>query len=280
MFRVNHFPLPSVEELRVLTDSESSRRARTIYEISESDELFKNLIRLVKAAGCGHGFISRHKEHTLTELLDACNQTKSACLEWIKAHQAETELYTAVYSSLSYQQAPKKSDAIFVFGSFADARVKSAAKLYKDGLAPKIILSGDRPHWHNEKVSSEAQRMASVAVRSGVPKNTLILEERAITIPDNVKRTIDMLEVADFRPTSLILVVSPFALRRASIDWHKFCPWNITTYGVAAQPADSKYRSDNWWRSEDGVNVIFNEYAKICIESKIDTLLARGRPIE
>lgn len=73
------------------------------------------------------------------------------------------------------------ADAIFVFGHVDRKVAEHAAKIFKMGLAPKIIISGGigTLKRNPSNFPSEADFFASVIEENGVDKSSLILEKTA-----------------------------------------------------------------------------------------------------
>lgn len=63
-------------------------------------------------------------------------------------------------------------------------RLLYGAKLYQDGIAAKIILSGGRIQWYGAE-SSEAESMATIMELMGVPRSAMILESRSLNTHEN-----------------------------------------------------------------------------------------------
>ena len=72
-------------------------------------------------------------------------------------------------------------------------RLLYGAKLYQEGAAPKIVLSGGRVGWYGGE-SSEAESMATILELIGVPRTALILESRSLNTYDNALFTKEILE--------------------------------------------------------------------------------------
>lgn len=75
-------------------------------------------------------------------------------------------------------------------GSAAD-RIWHAARLYQQGLAPKIIVSGGRsPGLESEaEILTEAQAMRLLLLDLGVPPSAIVLEEQSRTTRENAALT-------------------------------------------------------------------------------------------
>lgn len=114
--------------------------------------------------------------------------------------------------------------------------------------------------------------MAKVATDDGVPRSALLLEPESITIPDNVKRTLDLFERIKFRPSKLLIVASPFVLQRCVMDWYKFTPWEIEIIPIASDSMSYDLTREGWTTTSRGIRVVLNEYAKLIFETKMDLL--------
>ena len=119
----------------------------------------------------------------------------------------------------------EKSDVILVMGSH-DLRVaERGAQLFLEHWAPLLVFSGglgnltcgvwDRP---------EADRFAEIAVRMGVPREAMLIENRSTNIGENVRFTKDLLAKLHLDPQKFILVHKPYMERRAFATFRKVWP--------------------------------------------------------
>jgi uncharacterized SAM-binding protein YcdF (DUF218 family) len=114
--------------------------------------------------------------------------------------------------------------------------------------------------------------MADIAVTHCIPASALILEEKSITLPDNVKKTLDLFEAMRWQPQSITYVITNYAMRRAHMEWYKFTPWDIDIKAVAASQQSPYFAPDTWYNDAHTTSLVLNEYAKLIIESKMDLL--------
>ena len=91
-------------------------------------------------------------------------------------------------------------------------RLIYGAKLYQDGAAPKIVLSGGRIQWYGGE-SSEAESMATILELIGIPREDMILESRSINTYENAVYTKDILQRENFR--QILLVTSAAHMPRS-----------------------------------------------------------------
>lgn len=104
---------------------------------------------------------------------------------------------------LMLKSSEGRADCIILLGGEQEARPVKAAELYRDGLAPRIFITGDGDFAANKK------RLLA----SGVPEAAITIEESAKTTLQNARLLRPMLEKEGVR--SALIVTSPFHMRRA-----------------------------------------------------------------
>ena len=113
---------------------------------------------------------------------------------------------------------PAPSDAILVLGSFDVEAATVAARLWHDRIAPVLIMSGGLAHrgglldtgWDRP----EAEVFADRAVAEGVPRDAILVENRAQNTGDNFALGRIVAEAAGLRPAMLTIVAKPYMTRR------------------------------------------------------------------
>lgn len=268
MARTSGSELPSERELHEILAKESLRVAVRYDYGATQPQLFNAYKSIAKKAAADTSWVDNFSEMPLTETKYRADMATARIAEYI-LHNPDN--YDKLFDSLCVNDKPALADVIFVFGSPGDARINLAAKLYHQKVAGRIIVSGKGPHY-GEGDEPEAIRMANVAKMLGVPEGVIIQELRAITLPDNVKRTVDMLEAMDWRPESVVAIASSFTQRRAQMEWYKFTPWHATV--LVTGPCDAELppymRRQSWANSRHGVMILLNEYNKIIVEQAMD----------
>jgi uncharacterized SAM-binding protein YcdF (DUF218 family) len=269
MPRTSNTELPSESELWEILAKESQRYAVRNDYLTLHPDMFAAFKELCQKYGADYEWVDRYEQIELAEL----DARLCACFDKLEVNILNQidSLYGNVYDSLAISEVLQNADAIFVFGSPNDLRIRKAVELYENELADKIIISGHGPFYASH-TQSEAERMATVAMDAGVPRSALLLEPEAITIPDNVKRTIDLFEKVGYKPGKLLIVASPFALRRCAMDWYRFAPWDIEVVPVAADSLSYDLTREGWTTTSRGIRVVLNEYAKLIFETKMEVL--------
>lgn len=208
------------------------------------------------------------------------NLVVTKILDTLKNEKKDKKLYdifNQMYDYLSESDELKsedKFDTIFVFGSSSTIRAQKAIELYHAGFGNSITISGHKP-FYKDRADTEAEYLANYAVELGVKKENIIIENQAISLPDNVKRTLDLWEYdqkIQFKPEKIIIVTSPFSMRRGYIEWLKFPDYKLQ---INRQCSDVSValNQDNWYKTESSLNIILNEFIKIRGEYLIDLVL-------
>ncbi len=130
-----------------------------------------------------------------------------------------------LWNYLHLNQELKKSDAILVLGSHDRTVAERGAQLWLEGWAPLLILSGGlgeitRRIWNEP----EADQFAKIAIRMGVPRERIIIENRSTNTGENIAFTRRLLERMGIDPGSFIVVQKPYMERRAFATFQKLWP--------------------------------------------------------
>ena len=167
---------------------------------------------------------------------------------------------------------PEKADIIFIPGSSNWVLAETAARLYKEGKAEKIMPSGmyfyQFGRFMNERVTderykgiyeTEAEFLASVLVKNGVPKEDVIKEEKATNTYENAIYSKELLREMKFRIKSAIICPQAFHARRALMTYSHLFP-DTKLYVVPTYTQN--ITSDNWYNTERGRQVVLGELRK------------------
>ena len=159
---------------------------------------------------------------------------------------------------------PQRADAIVVFaggvgesgkaGQGYEERVQRAVELFRAGYADRMIFSSGYVHLFHEP-----EVMKALAVSLGVPAQSILLEIQATDTYQNVKYVSHILEQHGWN--SVLLVSSPYHMRRASLVFSKVAPSLL----VVKTPVEKSYF---YSRRSRGMTVsqfqaVLHEYAAI-----------------
>ena len=158
---------------------------------------------------------------------------------------------------------PMHADAIVVFaggvgengkaGGGTPERLNEAVDLYHAGYAPYLVFSSGYIYSFRE-----AESMRESAVAKGVPASAIVLEERATNTYQNVKFVDEILR--DHKSTSILLVTSPYHMRRAMMVWHKLSPDVMVT---PTPPPRSQFYDHSRGATFEQLRGILYEYVAI-----------------
>lgn len=128
-------------------------------------------------------------------------------------------------SPLKISEVPRRADAIVVFGGGVGEtgspgkstieRARYAAELYQAGFANKVVFSSGYAYTY-----SDAENMRLIALSTGVQAKDITLEGRAASTYENVVFTKEILDSNKWN--SILLVSSPYNMRRASLVFNKW----------------------------------------------------------
>lgn len=125
----------------------------------------------------------------------------------------------------------EKADALIVLGGEPLARPQEAARLYKQGVAPKVFVTG----------IGDAARNRQILMASGVPGSVITMESKATSTFTNATLLKPILEAAGVH--TALIITSPFHTRRALATFQKVIPG--ISFGITEA-------SIGWWKRKEG----------------------------
>ena len=156
-----------------------------------------------------------------------------------------------------------RADAIAVFaggvgesgkaGGGTQERLQHAIDLYKTGEAAHLILSSGYVYSF-----PEAEVMRTLAVDQGVPSGAILLEQRSTNTYQNVSFVHDIMRQRGW--SSVLLVSSPYHMRRALLVWRKVAP---AIQVIPAPPLKSQFYDHVRGASFEQVRAVLREYLAI-----------------
>jgi uncharacterized SAM-binding protein YcdF (DUF218 family) len=175
----------------------------------------------------------------------------------------QTPLVWLVAAPLKISDPPRAADCIVVFaggvgesgraGGGYQERVRQAVELYRAGYAKHLLFSSGFVF-----AFPEAEIMRGLAVDEGVPASAIQLETHAANTYDNVTSSSRMIAANGWH--QVLLVSSPYHMRRAVMTWHKVAP----EIAVVASPVPvSQFYAHEHGASLEQIRGIAQEYAAI-----------------
>ncbi len=131
-------------------------------------------------------------------------------------NQSTDELAKILWKYNNFEQPLQKSGAILVLGSNDIRAAHRGSELFLQGFAPLIIFSGGFGVLTRQLYNKpEAEVLADEAIKLGVPKGKILIENKSTNTGENIVFTKKLLEDRKIDVNSFIVVQKPYMLRRA-----------------------------------------------------------------
>ncbi len=170
-------------------------------------------------------------------------------------------------SILMVNDPPRKSDAIVVLAGGEPGRAWQAADLYKDKLAPYVVLTKDAPTVDEEELRKHGIELVDgrgnyfrVLRGFGVP------EDRIVTVDGYVDDTLSELtrvrQLSEQRGwKSLIIITSNYHTRRSRLT-ARYALGSGISFTVVSSSHGGLNR-DDWWKNNGDVRTFLIEFEKL-----------------
>lgn len=142
------------------------------------------------------------------------------------------------------------ADVLIVLGGDS-GRELHAAELYRQGLAPKVIMTG---------CGGAAGQMASRAVRAGVREKDILIESKSKSTYDNAVFSRDIVMQNSFK--SAIVVSSPYHMRRSKLVFERVFK-NTGVKLLYSSAKGSKFNPGSGHLSDNDLRLTQKEYLKL-----------------
>ena len=168
------------------------------------------------------------------------------------------------YHQLGHELA--KADAIMVLCSHDSGVAERGAELFLEGWAPLLIFTGGlgtitRHLW----TEPEADQFAAIAERMGVPRASIVVENRSTNTGENVLFTRQLLAARGLDPQSFILVQKTYMERRAYATFRKVWPEKraiVTSPRVSLDEYLERYSNDAL-STKDVVSIMVGDLQRV-----------------
>ena len=175
------------------------------------------------------------------------------------------------------------ADAILVLCSHDIAVAECGAQLLLEGWAPLLIYSGGfgsitKALW----TEPEADRFAAVAIRNGVPRERILIENRSSNTGENVTFTKQLLAERGIDPQKFIVVQKPYMERRAYATFRKHWPEKaliVTSPQVSFDDYLERYAHESLSR-DDVVAIMVGDLQRIKVYGERGWQIAQEIPAD
>jgi hypothetical protein len=152
---------------------------------------------------------------------------------------------------------PERADLIFAFGSRMTTAAEIAAQLYHEKRAPLIVITGGENRYTRQ---NEADLFLDVLMRAGVPRDSIIVENKSTNTLENVVLALPLIQER-LRVSSLqsVLAVCKWMhSRRALMTLKRHFPRGVRYYAYTYVP--NGMTRENWPLSprDESANVLKN----------------------
>lgn len=157
-----------------------------------------------------------------------------------------------------------KSDCILALGSH-DLRVaERGAEPYLQGWAPLLIFSGGLGNFTREMwEEAEADKFAAVAIRMGVPKENILVENKSTNTGENMLFTQQLLKERNLDPQTFVVVQKPYMERRTYATFKK--QWPGKEFTVTSPQISFEEYPTNEISLEKVINIMVGDLQRIKI---------------
>jgi uncharacterized SAM-binding protein YcdF (DUF218 family) len=177
---------------------------------------------------------------------------------------AHRPLLRATGQALVVDDPRERADAIVVVAGSTPSREETAAGLYREGWAPRVLVS-------RQFVPGRTQRLIDMGIRRldfqgesvaalekyGVPRDAIVALDQPVEITETELRAVAA-AARDHGWRRLILVTSSFHTRRVQVIWRRESGGAIDAR-LATVP-DECGAGDAWWRRRRCSEAVLHEY--------------------
>lgn len=159
----------------------------------------------------------------------------------------------------------KKADLIFLLCSHDLEVARYGAKLYLEGYAPLVAISGGIAHTDDLLktgwLKPEAEMFADTALESGVPRERILLETKAKNTGENFRLTDELLGVKNLNPKVVICVQKPYMERRTLATG--LVHWKNRELIVVSAPISFEEYTGGMIPKENIINIMVGDLQRI-----------------
>ena len=166
------------------------------------------------------------------------------------------------------EDVPARADILLIPGSPVAALGEKAAQLYREGFAPKILVSGRYSICEEELVipeaelslypgsyATEAQFLEAVLKKNGVAAEDIWLEEQATYTYENAIFSRKLLDKMAYPVRRAILCCKPCHARRCLLYYQLLFPETK----ILVCPCEHAITAGNWYRTPEGIETVLGE---------------------
>jgi uncharacterized SAM-binding protein YcdF (DUF218 family) len=156
-------------------------------------------------------------------------------------------------------QPAVKADLMVALGGDDGARVHGVLEFYRQGLAPRILLSGMAGAYSKTREHNLMWR-ARYLLDEGVPQQALLYDRGSNNSWDEAANTLRLMQT--MKLDRVLVVSDPPHMRRLSWVWGKAFAGSGKSYVLVASDMED-WDAEHWWRTSPNAQYVFAEYIKL-----------------
>jgi len=175
------------------------------------------------------------------------------------------QILTGLAKLLIVDEQLQPADVIFILAGDVNSRPFYAAELFKQGLAPQIVMAReeDLPAVELGFYPNGTDVVVGILKKLGIPEENITV----IAIEGGATSTRDESQILRYYVDQhnikrVILVTTAFHTRRSKWIFKKALSGSGAELEVTAAP-QWKFDETNWWQNERGLITFANEYIKL-----------------
>lgn len=183
---------------------------------------------------------------------------------YITTHEltdSQKEKLYGLWDYLAESDPLEHADLIYVFGGIGRLSVLEGIRLKKEGYAPKIMFSGNKPSYAGDVPITEAEEYQALAIQEGVDPNDILIEKESVNTPENIVNSAKILRSLGPLPEKIIAVTIAYHMRRGSLTMRAGFDWEYKLIRHAGP--STKYSRETYFMDEKGWSYIFFEFLKL-----------------
>jgi len=167
---------------------------------------------------------------------------------------------------LTVNNPPEQADIIYVLSGGLNNRPFYAARLYQQGLAPRIVISVEEesPPIKMGLLPTTTEVTLAILDELDIPQADIITLDTLGGVTSTFDEAVLLREYIvqhQHQPKRVIIVTTAFHTRRAQWIFNRQLADLPVEISMAAAPHET-FDETNWWRNENGLITYLNEYIK------------------
>lgn len=188
----------------------------------------------------------------------------AAALFLLGIYLARVPLLTSVAAVMSVEDELRPADLIFLLGGDIHNRPAHAARLFRQGLAPRIVLARveDTPPTLSGHFPNETDAAVRWLRDLGIPDSAIVVLRRPGGVTSTTDEARELRKYLEGNPARrVIMATSRYHTRRARWNLRRELE-GLPVEILAAGVDHHHFHENNWWRSEMGLIRYVEEYLK------------------